>query len=95
MTDSNQFNIEFSGHVTIERMFDIHDNQNVQIINNIKNDNDPKSDFKVPEKKENKKVGARKQLLFIPKGTNEENAKIKEAEKTRLVSYLKETRWRN
>lgn len=29
-------------------------------------------------------------MLFIPKGTNEENAKIKEAEKTRLVSYLKE-----
>ena len=55
MTDSNQFNIEFSGHVTIERMFDIHDNQNVQIINNIKNDNDPKSDFKAPEKKENLK----------------------------------------
>lgn len=67
MTDSNQFNIEFSGHVTIERMFDIHDNQNVQIINNIKNDNDPKSDFKAPEKKENKKVGARKQLLLSQK----------------------------
>lgn len=90
MTDSNQFNIEFSGHVTIEKMFDIHDNQNVQIINNIKNDEDPKSDFKAPENKENTKVGARKQLLFIQKGTNVENTKIKEAEKTRLVSYLKE-----
>ena len=89
MTDSNQFNIEFSGHVTIERMFDIHDNQNVQIINNIKNDEDPKSDFKAPENKENTKVGARKQLLFIQKGTNVENTQIKEAEKTRLVSYLK------
>ena len=66
MTDSNQFNIEFSGHVTIERMFDIHDNQNVQIINNIKNDNDPKSDFKVPEKR---KIKSRRTqtVAFYPK----------------------------
>ena len=64
MTDSNQFNIEFSGHVTIEKMFDIHDNQNVQIINNIKNDEDPKSDFKAPENKENTKDTESNQQRF-------------------------------
>lgn len=92
MMDMSNIKIDFWGEVNIEKMFDIHDNQKVEIYacgtgNN--NENQRKaSDNATTEDKPSS--GARKQFLFIDGRTTEENVGVKNLEKERFLGYLSE-----
>ena len=88
--DMSNIKIDFWGEVNIEKMFDIHDNQKVEIYacgtgNN--NENQRKaSDNATTEDKPSS--GARKQFLFIDGRATVENVSVRNREKDRFLCYL-------
>lgn len=90
MMDMSNIKIDFWGEVNIEKMFDIHDNQRVEIYASGaggNNDNQSKaSDNDTAESKPS--PGARKQFLFIDGRATVENAGVKNREKERFLGYL-------
>ena len=87
MTDTTNIKMDFWGDVTIEKMFDIHDNDNVVICTS------PADSKKPPEQAEENDVkhaqrGPRKQSLFTSNKPNEENKKARNEEKQRFMRYL-------
>ena len=73
--------MNFWGNVNIEKLFDIHDNQNVNIIGG-------KAEGESEREEENHPRGPKKQQLFVNKQTAEK-------EKLRLLQYLGEHKMTN
>lgn len=90
MMDSGNIKIDFWGEVNIERMFDIHDNQKVEIYTSGAGGDDDHqskaSDNASPVDKPS--PGARKQFLFIGGKPTEENVGVKNREKERFLRWL-------
>lgn len=87
--DSSNIKIDFWGNVNIEKMFDIHDNQTVEIYTSgvgANNDKSKSSDVVTTESKSS--FGARKQFLFADVRATIENVEVKNREKERFMRYL-------
>lgn len=90
MMDMSNIKVDFWGEVNIEKMFDIHDNQKVEIYTSGaggNNDNKSKaSDNGTAERKPS--PGPRKQFLFIDGRATVENVSVRNREKVRFLCYL-------
>lgn len=90
MMDMSNIKVDFWGEVNIEKMFDIHDNQKVEIYTSGaggNNDNKSKaSDNGTAERKPS--PGPRKQFLFIDGRATVENVSVRNREKDRFLCYL-------
>lgn len=88
--DMSNIKVDFWGEVNIEKMFDIHDNQKVEIYTSGaggNNDNKSKaSDNGTAERKPS--PGPRKQFLFIDGRVTVENVSVRNREKDRFLCYL-------
>ena len=90
MMDSGNIKIDFWGEVNIERMFDIHDNQKVEIYTSRAggdDDHQSKASYNVTTV-DKPSPGARKQFLFIGGKPTEENAGVKNREKEKFLRWL-------
>ena len=90
MMDCGNIKIGFWGEVNSERMFDIHDNQKVEIYTSGAGGDDAHqstaSDNVTTVDKPS--PGARKQFLFIGGKPTEENAGVKNREKEKFLRWL-------